>query len=143
MWFLRIIFFLAFIFFFVASLAGIAIIQEDVWMGILVIIIFGTLSLIFLKSILIVSSSIREKKYRVQQLEEEQSEIEQLKARITDLENKEDSNQKPQEESQGNTERIVKVEKAVKRGFIMSSLCSSLNSLSHSIYSEMMLNGND
>tara|TARA_Y100000996_G_C22240683_1_gene527567 strand:- start:108 stop:491 length:384 start_codon:yes stop_codon:yes gene_type:complete len=127
----------------VASLAGIAIIQEDVWMGILVIIIFGTLSLIFLKSILIVSSSIREKKYRVQQLEEEQSEIEQLKARITDLENKEDSNQKPQEESQGNTERIVKVEKAVKRGFIMSSLCSSLNSLSHSIYSEMMLNGND
>tara|TARA_Y100000817_G_C16614726_1_gene436774 strand:- start:123 stop:494 length:372 start_codon:yes stop_codon:yes gene_type:complete len=106
----------------VASLAGIAIIQEDVWMGILVIIIFGTLSLIFLKSILIVSSSIREKKYRVQQLEEEQSEIEQLKARITDLENKEDSNQKPQEESQGNTERIVKVEKAVKRGFIMSSL---------------------
>ncbi len=122
MWFLRIIFFLAFIFFFVASLAGIAIIQEDVWMGILVIIIFGTLSLIFLKSILIVSSSIREKKYRVQQLEEEQSEIEQLKARITDLENKEDSNQKPQEESQGNTERIVKVEKAVKRGFIMSSL---------------------
>ena len=66
--------------------------------------------------------SINKKKYRVQQLEEEQSEIEQLKARITDLENKEDSNQKPQEESQGNTERIVKVEKAVKRGFIMSSL---------------------
>ena len=91
-------------------------------MGILIIIIFGSLSLIFLKSILIVSSSIREKKHRVQQLEEEQSEIEQLKARITDLENKEDSNQKPQEESQGNTERIVKVEKAVKRGFIMSSL---------------------
>ena len=122
MWFLRIIFFLAFIFFFVASLAGMIIIGEDVWMGILVVIIFGTLSLIFLKSILIVSSSIREKKHRVQQLEEEQSEIEQLKARITDLENKEDSNQKPQEESQGNTERIVKVEKAVKRGFIMSSL---------------------
>ena len=66
--------------------------------------------------------SINKKKYRVQQLEEEQSEIEQLKARITDLENKEDSNQKPQEESQRNTERIVKVEKAVKRGFIMSSL---------------------
>lgn len=122
MWFLRIIFFLAFIFFFIVSLAGISIIQEDVWMGILIIIIFGSLSLIFLKSILIVSSSIREKKHRVQQLEEEQSEIEQLKARITDLENKEDSNQKPQEESQGNTERIVKVEKAVKRGFIMSSL---------------------
>ena len=31
--------------------------------------------------------SINKKKYRVQQLEEEQSEIEQLKARITHLEN--------------------------------------------------------